>query len=332
MSEWHEPCASQDRCTKPNGSNTAPPTHKCVECKHNVHVCCSSPVPDPNASFGEGHICFQCKLPRLTPRNPAGEVPPPQPPQPVVPTALTRNGEDPSPPPAAPEDRFREDPDSWIMPTHKTCHPHLVKLMSFCHSSEFEKNTIFTRDHLLKLTPVVIKCWLSKMAHGKEVHDANNDNPTFARSSTLEQAKKAVSFFMPNKNPQWCNGQGNPTKHSDVTQVIKDVKKAEVRGLGRPSQAKRPLREPEFRKTLELLAEVVQAECHRLPDCQQDDKRQKTWWPSESSLIARTLQIGSHPRRSLTTTSWCVLQESHPPHTMAAASALSCSNGGTRPE
>jgi hypothetical protein len=82
-----------------------------------------------------------------------------------------------------------------------------------------------------------------------------DDNPTLKRSSGLEFGKKAVSFFMPNKNTPWNieSETGNPTMSVAVNELIKRVKKCEVRKRGKKSNAKRDLQRAEFRKTLRLL-------------------------------------------------------------------------------
>lgn len=49
------------------------------------------------------------------------------------------------------------------------------------------------------------------------------------------------------------NGQGNPTKSTVVKELIKEVKKFEVRGEGAGGNAKCPRKQIEFLKTLELL-------------------------------------------------------------------------------
>ena len=72
----------------------------------------------------------------------------------------------------------------------------------------------------------------------------NDVNPTECRSSSLEYWKKAISFFMPNRLIVWVSDrkEGNPTRRSiEVNNLIKCVKKKEVRKQGRPSKAKRPL-------------------------------------------------------------------------------------------
>ena len=71
----------------------------------------------------------------------------------------------------------------------------------------------------------------------------------------MEVVKKAISFFMPNQNVKWNveAETGNPTMSVAVNNVIKSMKKQEVRKLGKRSNAKRDLKRPEYRKTLRLL-------------------------------------------------------------------------------
>ena len=147
-----------------------------------------------------------------------------------------------------------EDADMWTMPYKASYIKYLVDLMNYFDDPiiPYTKTTTFTRSKLLELNPTIIKKWLSTMAYGKEEYDANHDAPKHARSSTLEQSKKCVSYFMPHKNVKWIDGKGNPTMHPSVHKVIQDVKKAEARRLGKRSQTKRPLKTAEFRKTFEI--------------------------------------------------------------------------------
>lgn len=147
-----------------------------------------------------------------------------------------------------------EDEATWTMPQDKTSYiPYIVNLMNFFHNPavEYNKCCLFTRAQLIELNPTVIKRWLAKKAYGVEEYDPDENRPSLCRSSTLEQAKKCVSYFMPNKF-QWRDRKGNPTRHADVSKVIADVKKAEARRLGVQPRAKRGLKEVEFRKTLEM--------------------------------------------------------------------------------
>ena len=56
------------------------------------------------------------------------------------------------------------------------------------------------------------------------------DNPTEGRSASIEFAKKAILYFMPNRLAHWDvrTGSGNPKKSVKVNDLIKLVKKKEV--------------------------------------------------------------------------------------------------------
>jgi hypothetical protein len=106
----------------------------------------------------------------------------------------------------------------------------------------------------LQIQPGHVRDYLAYKAFGKANYDyANGDHPTNYRSSSLENVKKALSYFMPEQVP-YINGQGNLTKSKIVSDVIKFAQLCEVRGEGAPSQAKRALTQAGFRKEMELLA------------------------------------------------------------------------------
>ena len=75
-------------------------------------------------------------------------------------------------------------------------------------------------------------------------------NPISARSSSLQYWKKAISFFHPNRLMVWSDGrqEGNPTRSIEINNLIKRVKKKEVRKQGVASQTRRAITEEEFRK------------------------------------------------------------------------------------
>lgn len=146
--------------------------------------------------------------------------------------------------------------DDWRMPFKRAYHATLVHFMEFFHGGvEYDsRREQFTQGQLLEITPNDLKRFFGMIAYGDPDYDIEKgDRPVYARSSCIEQYKKAISFYMPNRIATWCNGQGNPTKSAEVNDLIKEMKKFEVRGEGKDSNAKRPLRENEFRKTLELL-------------------------------------------------------------------------------
>lgn len=143
------------------------------------------------------------------------------------------------------------------VPVEVTYKPYLCSLMAFKHGVDsYPKTVEFSEQQRLSITPNDIERWLKKIAYGKP-NPGPNDHPTEARSTHLEQAKKAVSYFMPNQHP-WVveHGSGNPTRNKIVNKVIKDVRQAEVRRLGRASNAKRDLTRPEFRMTLRILEDA----------------------------------------------------------------------------
>ena len=60
---------------------------------------------------------------------------------------------------------------------------------------------------------------------------------------------------MPDGSSQWVtqSGAGNPTMSKAVNKCIQEIKKHEVCKQGKKSNAKRDLKQPEFKKTLEIL-------------------------------------------------------------------------------
>ena len=105
-----------------------------------------------------------------------------------------------------------------------------------------EKETLYNNNH--KFTSGELKAlvlqdsvkFITFKAYGiKEPTD--QDCPTYARSNTLKYWKEALSSFIPNGHMQWNNisNVGNPTRSTDLNDVIKKVKQAEVCQQGRPS-------------------------------------------------------------------------------------------------
>ncbi len=109
---------------------------------------------------------------------------------------------------------------------------------------EYDKdanNVDFSQEQPLAITPDDLRQWMCVRAYG--VPEAGpEDRPTHARSISLENAKKEISFFMPRKQP-WDDPTmvGNPTKSIAVNSLLREIQKHEVRGEGVPSRAKRSL-------------------------------------------------------------------------------------------
>lgn len=136
--------------------------------------------------------------------------------------------------------------------------PNIVKFMSWFHEKDppYPKDEKFTREELLQITPGAVHDYLATLAFGR-VEYAEND-PVMEggfRWNSMDYVKKAISYFMPNQAPQWCEGRGNPTKSQVVNKLLNHVKRLEAKGLGAPSHAKRPMTREEFHRELELLKE-----------------------------------------------------------------------------
>ena len=131
--------------------------------------------------------------------------------------------------------------------------PYLCRLMAYKDGRETPYPTAMTfgRGELMLLTADDVTEFFNLMAFGTATPGPNN-LPTHCRSSSLEQAKKGISYFMPNKHIPWNvdTNVGNPTRSPQVMAVIRVVKRFEVRRQGRLSKAKRELTMAEFRMTV----------------------------------------------------------------------------------
>ena len=162
------------------------------------------------------------------------------------------------------------DEDHWTHPFKKEYHPILVRFMSFLHGRPDDpyplKTKRFTREELLEIRPNDIVRWFCLLVYDDPDPNKEILKPKHGRASCIEQYKKAISYYMPYRHTPWVNDQGNPTWSAPVNDLIKEIKKAEVRGEGTPSNAKRPLQEAEFRRTMELLKGQQSFECqYRFP-------------------------------------------------------------------
>ena len=135
----------------------------------------------------------------------------------------------------------------------KTYRPYLNKYMSFLNNTVYEKEYVFSVDELLTATPESIARWMRVQAFGKEV--ISQTDRCLRRASTVAMYKKGLSYFMPHKSPWNLESKfGNPTKSKEVNDLIKYIKKEEVRNRGQESQVKRPLTQSEFRAALTILS------------------------------------------------------------------------------
>jgi hypothetical protein len=128
---------------------------------------------------------------------------------------------------------------------------YMVQFMSYLHGMQYDKDHIFDNESLYNITPDDVTRWLCVKCFGVEYPDPD-DPPSLCRSTSLEVYKKALSWYMPNRIQPWdCrNNTGNPTKSKEVNEIIKHVKKKEVRKQGKAPASKRALTQAEFRAIL----------------------------------------------------------------------------------
>ncbi|CAB9530973.1 hypothetical protein SEMRO_3152_G344510.1 [Seminavis robusta] len=133
-------------------------------------------------------------------------------------------------------------------------HRLFVKFMSWLHKRTYTKAARFQPSALAGIQPHHVADYLKWRAYGTTDVDFKDleQNPT-CRSSTLEQDKKAISFYMPIKGATWNGTSGNPTKSDPVNEVVKEVKKAETQHRGKKSCATRDLTETEYPKVVHEL-------------------------------------------------------------------------------
>jgi hypothetical protein len=127
--------------------------------------------------------------------------------------------------------------------TEEQYRPYLLKFMAWKDGQAYGQDTVFTQAQLLEIRPRDLVRYMCLQAY-KTADPTAEDKPMYARSTGLEVIKKAISSFMPNKNVKWNveSQTGNPTMSVAVNELIKKIKKAEVRKQGKKSNAKRDLK------------------------------------------------------------------------------------------
>lgn len=152
----------------------------------------------------------------------------------------------------------------------------LASFMSFLHDrpvgSEYPRDHVHSMEVLAAITPNDVVRYMNLKAFGT-TEPTRDANPKFARASSLAMDKKAISFFMPNRDV-WSvtRMEGNPTRDAQVNDLIRCVKKKETRKQGKISQTRRPMVGTEFvamhgllKRGATVLAEQRRIESARVP-------------------------------------------------------------------
>jgi hypothetical protein len=121
----------------------------------------------------------------------------------------------------------------------------LAAFMSFLHGRQpgnlFERDHVFTEAESTAVIPSDVCRYMRLKAYGAEFPSPDK-NPIHSRHSAISFDKKAISFWMPNRE-KWSvtRTEGNPTQSKDVIDLLKAVKKKEVRKQGAKSQVRHPM-------------------------------------------------------------------------------------------
>jgi len=125
---------------------------------------------------------------------------------------------------------------------------HIDSLMSSIHGEQYTRTQAYRKSELNAVTPNDVLRWMNTKVFG--MPDPPLDaNPVSARSSSLQFYKKSISFFMPNRLAAWSytRNEGNPTRSTEINDLIKRVKRKEVRKQGVAPKCRRAIMESEFR-------------------------------------------------------------------------------------
>jgi hypothetical protein len=140
----------------------------------------------------------------------------------------------------------------------------LAACLNFTNNTSHTNTYHPSQDELFALTPEHIYAYLANKAYGTP-NPGVNARPLAGRCSSLEYGKKAISYFMPNRLMPWNerSKEGNPTRSKIVNELIKRVKKQEVRKQGKKSKVCRPLVDSEFRRVISKLKEEEDGCAHK---------------------------------------------------------------------
>ena len=146
----------------------------------------------------------------------------------------------------------QEEDDDWVYGENKKHQSYMVHFMRFKDGVNYAKNHRFEKEDLLAIRPMHVRRWLNQLAYHTPT-PGPDDRPLYYRSGSLKKAKGGISFFHPNKHSPWIDPHGgNPTQHRSINELIQKVAKAEVRGLGRKANDKRPYTREEFQTKMDL--------------------------------------------------------------------------------
>ena len=130
-----------------------------------------------------------------------------------------------------------------------------IKFMSYTDKNEYPSDTEFTEAQLLSITPQMVYKYLAYRGYG--IEDPNSASTPIHRDSTVAFDKKAISYFLPDRDTPWNSHtkSGNPTKSTMVNRLVTMMKKAQVNKRGVKPKATRALELSEWMLQSDLLSQ-----------------------------------------------------------------------------
>ena len=89
-----------------------------------------------------------------------------------------------------------------VKPLREVYRPYLIGLMRLKDGVDYPKDHQFSRQQLAAVTPDHVVAFFNLKVYGT-AQPTEDANPTNGRSNSIAFAKKAISFFMPNRLMQW---------------------------------------------------------------------------------------------------------------------------------
>ena len=121
-----------------------------------------------------------------------------------------------------------------------------ARFMSFIHgrpdNDMYPPDFVHSVEVLAAVTPADVVRYMTFKAFGTEIPAPDADPISARRSATLGFDKKAISFFMPNRE-KWSETktEGNPTQAAAVHALLKRVRNKEAQKQGAKSKTKRTI-------------------------------------------------------------------------------------------
>jgi hypothetical protein len=115
--------------------------------------------------------------------------------------------------------------------------------MSFLDKMVYDDTTAFSQEWIASVTKIDVYWYLANKAYGT-LEPSRDDLPEKCRSTTIKYHKKAISQYMPQRIMVWDEIQkvGIPTKSQAINNLIKEIERHEVRGMGVAPAACRPIK------------------------------------------------------------------------------------------